>query len=260
MSIEKLSPFEASLRDLAARASKVTADPEDKDSVALSKKIRLELRTARVEIEKVAKSLRDVATGFQRKVSSKEKELIAIVEVEEVRLKAIEDEAKRLVELSVRREDLPRRQRLLAPLDIAISDESLLEMSGDQFNDFFARETEKNSAKVESERIAREEEFMRREEELQRREREAIEAKEKAEREIMIREEERLRVEAENARKKAEAEKAEAEKQKKLEKQEAYRQYRASLGWTEENRGEFKEERVGETVVIWKKAGEFELN
>lgn len=67
---------------------------------------------------------------------------------------------------------------------------------------------------------------------------------------LKIKTEQERRVEAESK----------AEDQAKLEKQNAYRKWRADLGFSQETRDDFKEEKVGESVVLWKRVGVFEIN
>ena len=65
-------------------------DLEDKAQLETVKRARLNLRTARVQIEKTGKSMRDGANAYAKAVIAREKELIAIIEPEEDRLADIE--------------------------------------------------------------------------------------------------------------------------------------------------------------------------
>lgn len=73
---------------------------EDKVSITAVSTVRKKLKVARVEIEKEGKMMRDPLTNISRIISSKEKELIAIIEPTEKELLAkekwVEDEKERI--------------------------------------------------------------------------------------------------------------------------------------------------------------------
>ena len=109
--LEKFDPTVAELTAMVAKTKKLKAtDLEDKAQLAIVKENRIVLKKARVQIEKRGKELREDALKFQRAVIAKEKELIAIIEPEEDRLEAIEQEAEdRLGEEVVEAEPGPAR-------------------------------------------------------------------------------------------------------------------------------------------------------
>lgn len=110
-SIEKFDPTVAELQAIVEKTKGLTAiDLKDKLQLEVVRGSRIELKKKRVEIEKYAKSLRDNATAWSKKVSAKEKELIGIIEPEEERLKAIEAEAEQLIIREARMEKLPARR------------------------------------------------------------------------------------------------------------------------------------------------------
>jgi len=290
--LEKFDPTVAQLTELVEKTKGLNvADLKDKAQLETVRQSRIELKKTRVAIEKYGKSLRDDANKFAKAVIAKEKELIGIIEPEEDRLKAIEEEAEKLAIREERLEKLPARKERLATIgdDVEISDEDLLLMDANDFEAYFnARTADKlNADKLKAEEdqrakdeearkaneakeaeIAEREKAAREKEEANAREEARLKAeKEAREREEAAREEERAKAEAEAKKKeedarraKEEAEKAEAEEKARLEKAERYRNWRAQFGWTEATRADFKEEKVGDTVVLWKKVDTFHLN
>jgi len=120
---------------MVAKTSGITAtDLNDKAQMALVKENRIELKKTRVMIEKFGKSLRDEATKFNRLVSGKEKELIAIIAPEEDRLQAIEDIAAENAIREERTEKLPMRKERLANIgdNEIVTEEELLTMDANK--------------------------------------------------------------------------------------------------------------------------------
>lgn len=290
--LEKFDPTVAQLTELVEKTKGLNvADLKDKAALETVRQSRIELKKTRVAIEKYGKSLRDDANKFSKAVIAKEKELIGIIEPEEDRLKAIEEEAEKLAIREERLEKLPARKERLATIgdSVEVSDEDLLLMDANDFEAYFnARTADKLNAdklKAEEDQRAKDEETRKangaKEAEIAEREKAAKEKeeanareearlkaeKEAREREEAARAEERAKAEAEAKKKeedalkaKEEAEKAEAEEKARLEKAERYRNWRAQFGWTEATRADFKEEKVGDTVVLWKKVDTFHLN
>lgn len=131
---------------------------------------RLKLRDARVMIEKKGKSMREEALKYQKNVIAREKELLAIITPEEMRLKGIEDEAKAIQEIAARRPLLSMRRQLLKELDPDVTDNFLLSMDNDQFMEFIRMRTEEIKADAAEEQ--------RRNAESQRRQQDIAEAEE----------------------------------------------------------------------------------
>lgn len=291
--LEKFDPTVAQLTELVEKTKGLSvADLKDKAALETVRQSRIELKKTRVAIEKYGKSLRDDANKFAKAVIAKEKELIGIIEPEEDRLKAIEEEAEKLAIREERMEKLPARKERLAAIgdNVEVSDEDLLLMDANDFEAYFnARTADKLNAdkeKAEADQRARDEETRKaneaKEKELaeerrkldeerqaNEREKKRLEAEKQArEREEAARAEERAKAEAEAKKKeedarraKEEAEKAEAEAKAKRERAEKYKAYRASLGWTEETKGDWYE-KVDENntkVELFKKVGEFDL-
>ena len=300
LNIEKFSPTIAELQKLVKQTEDIKAtDLKDKKQLKVVKENRLQLRDARVAIEKTGKVLRADALIFQKAVIAKEKELIAIVEPEELRLKGIEEEADRLVEVEKRRESLPNRIEILKSLSIELPEAEILAMDDEQFTEFknikiaekqeaerISLEVEKRKVEEEKSRLVREEQIRQEErarvellekslkEERERAEREAKERivrEEQESRDRIIRQEkeakERLELEKRereeaDARIKEDAkrkEREEEEMKKKLEKDKKYQEFLTTHGWTKDKAGEFYIELKDRTYSLYKKVGEITL-
>lgn len=134
--IEKFDPTVAELTALSESTKGITAtDLKDEKQLALVKDTRIALKNARVKIEKKGKELREGANAYAKSIIAKEKELIAIIEPEEERLKAIEEDAKALVLREERLLGLQERiDRLETVKDVELpSDEEILLMDNIQF-------------------------------------------------------------------------------------------------------------------------------
>jgi len=112
---------------------------------------RMFLRDSRVKIEKKGKEYRAEALAYQKAVIAREKELIAIIEPEEVRLKGIEDAAEAARERAARAPLLPMRREHLAKFEHVLSDDAILDMDN---NAFFMLLTELQAKKNEADRLA----------------------------------------------------------------------------------------------------------
>src|SRR3990167_4226116 len=136
LDIEKFDPTVADLKEMVAGSQTLQlTDPANNEQVELAHKKRIELRDARVRITKTGKGLREEAVAFQKAAIGKEKELVAIIEPEEARLQAFEDEAEKIRVREERKALLPaRRAELDAIKDgIAVTDDELLEMDSATF-------------------------------------------------------------------------------------------------------------------------------
>ena len=204
LDIKKFDPTVEELNKLATEARAVTlTDVNDKQQRVKVADTRKALKAVRVRITKTGKEMRDGAIRFQKEVIAKEKELVAIIEPEELRLDAIEKEIERAEEAEKMKLLLPvRKQRITSLLHFeAISDDELCSMDIPQFEAYFvklqqasndieakkladAREKVDAEAKrLADEKTAREREENARREERERIEREAREKKEREDRE-----------------------------------------------------------------------------
>lgn len=237
--LEKYSLMISDLNALAERARQ-SSEP--------NKALRMELVKTRTSLEKIGKFLREDFTRKGKEVIAKEKELIAIIEPEEKRLKMLEEAVEREEMLKVRRLQIPERQARLLSIGVLATEEYLLGLDSVQFEQFF----NDNQAEINN----------RKQEELKKREADLLEAENKLkeeerakEREELARKQERDRIESERV---AEEEKKRIEKER-LEKEQKFTEWRASLGYTKENSGEFLQVNKDGEIVLWKKLGTFKL-
>lgn len=135
MDLIKFDPSLEQLHAIIASTTSITAtDLSDTAQLAIVKSNRIQLRDARIAIEKKGKSMREEALKYQKDVIAREKELLAIITPEEDRLKAIEDEAKLIKERAARVALLPMRREQLNGLEEQPSlDGFLLDMDNDEF-------------------------------------------------------------------------------------------------------------------------------
>lgn len=291
LSLTEFNPTVADLQALVADAGMLTLpDPTDEVQLKAVKTKRIELRDARVKVEKAGKALRQGAIDFQKQVIEREKELIGIIEPEEERLSALEEEAKHKLLIAKRTASLPARHAKLAEIGITdMKDETLLDLDDEQFEGFYnkcvadknakdaadlkaredavkaaeekqrheaeMKEREEAAKKNAEERAARElEESKKREEEAKLRaaaaEERAVLAKETADREAKERQER-------EAAAKAEAERVEREK---LAKEERVRSTLEMYGYTEETKSDFIIQRKESTVELFKKIASFDIS
>ena len=258
LNIEKFSPAKADLVNLAEKAKLITKESPLEEI----HEVHATLRSTRTSITKTGKVMREDAIAFQKAVIAKEKELIALIEPEENRITAIEEEIEIAKEREERKALLPQRKARLEAIDKdllgLISDEEILDMDSTAFEGYLnAAHAEKNraeqekidaeKAKIEAEKaaLAREKEMQERDvgvrhEERERAEREAKEANERHEREAKEKSDREAR------------EKAEAEQSERFEG------FLAGLGITDQNREQFTFEHTDSSVIIWKKIGEFD--
>lgn len=277
MNLEKFDPTVAELTKVAeeSRAIVVTDFDDPKQIEAVHAK-RIELKKTRVSIEKRGKELREDAIKFSKAVIAKEKELIAIIEPEEMRLDRLEDASKQNAIEKERLRKWPERKERLSELGYkaGVNDDTTLRIMDDvQFESFINNV----KAKIEAERLAvqrteqlaREADLKRREDELEAKERAAKaeeEAKARAEREKMeaeAREKRRVeeleaarlegeRLERERVKLQEETEKAERAKAEKARK---FKAWLALNGCDDATRADFSIQYEGGKAVLYKRIG-----
>lgn len=194
MEIIKFDPSIEELNKIVAVTSKITAtDLSDDAQLAIVHDTRISLRDARVRIEKTGKEYRAEALAHQKAVIAREKELIAIIEPEEIRLKALEEQANTMKERAAREALLPMRKEQLAPFGApTLTDESILDMDNDAFivylNERQAQKNEQDRLEIQAEkdRMAREAELKAAADTAALAERTRIEAQQKADEEARI--------------------------------------------------------------------------
>lgn len=141
---------------------------DDEEWYETVKKGRLSLRTIRVQIEKTGKSMRDEAIKFQKDVIAKERELTSIITEEEDRLKQMEDEIKELKIKEERKKTLPVRIEELQKIWIQLSDDEILAMDYDQFNNYMNTKRQEILDKREADLKAKEDELIQEQQAMQR--------------------------------------------------------------------------------------------
>lgn len=147
------------LQKIVLATSQITAeDLSDDTQLAVVKETRIQLRDARVAIQKKGKSMREDALKYQKNVITREKELIAIIEPEEIRLSEIEEKASQIRVRGAREALLPMRQEQLVPYAgmIQISNDDILDMDNDQFVSYLvdlqSKKNEKDRADIEAQK------------------------------------------------------------------------------------------------------------
>ena len=252
--LDTFNPTVAELRALVAKTGAITEikDPFDEEEVKAVEDAKREIAYARGTITKKGKALREDALAYQRAVIAKEKELLAEIEPEEDRLKELIEGAKQAGMLENRRKALPERKKRMdeegIPKDKQPDDAALLTIDANQFEVWLAVVRQEMRDRELEELRAKERERQEAEEEKRRTEEHARDI-EKA------KEEERMRIEGEH-----EAEKVRRrEEAERIAKEERYIAWRAEQGWTEETKGEWKQEKVGDAVILWKKVGTFTI-
>lgn len=229
-------PTVEKLQEIVSSTSLITAnDLSDDAQLAIVRGTRLQLRDARVTIQKQGKSMREDALKYQKDVIAREKELIGIIEPEEIRLKSLEEEATSIKERAARAALLPMRRDMLAKFDLPdFSDESVLSMDNDEFMAYLTDlQTEKN----ENDRIDNEKETAR---------------LAQVAREAQIAEDARI---AERARAELAAQKLIDDAKDEVARAEAdklFIEWKLSNGWTEETADQYKTVLVDGAIELWK--------
>lgn len=258
LSLEKFNPTTAELAALADRSKKlIVTDLGDRAQLALVHDYRMELKAARVNIEKCGKAIREDANKFQKAVIAKERELIAMIEPEELRLKQIEEQAEKHSLMEERRRKLPERMERLKAVEGTYTEDEVLQMDDVTFEAHFNRLqgdlNAKAAQKLEAEKKAAMEAQEAKDKELREREA-ALEAEKKAHEAKVAKEEadrlekerleheakEKAEREAQEAKEKAEREAREEEARQAAMKAEArFQAWLTENGWTDENSKEF---------------------
>lgn len=224
LEIEKFNPTVMEIQKIVDDGRGITiSDFSNKLQVKAVRDHRIRLKEIRVSIAKQGKMYRQKAIDFQKAVIGKEKELIALVEPEEVRLEGLEDKALAFEEKEKRRELLPKRKERLASINDGIDnldDESLLEMDSTAFEGYcnkrFADKNEKDRIELEA-----------KQKEIKEMEVKAAREKEIKEAEDRARADEHKRAEEAEANLKIERERAEKESKERIAREEREAKERA---------------------------------
>ncbi|MEE9409678.1 MAG: hypothetical protein V3V41_01995 [Candidatus Heimdallarchaeota archaeon] len=284
---EVFDPNKKTLEAIKAKVSEVTADPKTitKEELVLISSTRKDLMKARTGIKEIGKREREVSNKYSKDVIAYEKELIEIIEPEEKRLKAIEDDAKTYALREARREELPAMKEKLTSISgemPKVTDEELLDMDTTQFQELYNDCKEEwlitVEQKQEAEQEARQAELDAKEKALQdekdsieREKQKAIEikeaelrakqeAEEKAKQEADEKEEKRLTNEAKEKADTEAKEKAELEAKLKQESEEKYKNWLAQFNYTPETHHLITDERNVTTIYRKIENGEYYHN
>ena len=286
--IEKFDPTIEALTLMVKESGAITEKSEPLEI----RRVRLDLKNARIAITKRGKELREEAVAYQRAIIAKEKELVAIIEPEEDRLERIEEVARVRKEAEDRVNLLPMRRERLAELGITatITDDFLCMLDTVGFqewtNDAVAimnearrieLEAKERAVKEAEERIAREKEMKEREEKAREEEKRLADERIKqaeAEAERRVKEaEEKAKRDAEDAEKKrlsmieaekmanAAALKLATEETAKREADEKYRKWLSDNGATPDVTGwiAIKDPYGKNEMVLYKEVSRFVL-
>ena len=180
-----IDPRKDALQAIADEVAQIEADPKkmDKETLEVINVTKRKLVKARTALNKQFKELREPAQNFAKKVREYEKELIAIIEPQELRMKEIEKAAKTFALHEERKKTLPEfidKLNSIDPNQPARWDENfLLDLDPNQRDAFYNK---KLSEKLEADR-------------------EVLRKKERESEILLAKEQERLRVEAEQEKK-----------------------------------------------------------
>lgn len=262
--LQQFSQTTADLHAMVAASKTITVeDLKDKKQLEIVRANRITLMHTRTALEKEGKKYRENANCYLKDLLKKEKDLIAIIEPEEIRLAEIELQAKQNAIMEERLRKLPaRHERLLAinnAPEIARGDydAALLAMDDVQFDAYvnqvlFQRhENELAKQKADQDRIKAEQDArqaildaqeaaIRADEAKARRAVEMEAAKEVARLEGVQKAKEDMARQAQREKEDKELQEIEARKKiAKLEKSKNYQAFLKLNGWTEETKGDF---------------------
>lgn len=258
-SLEKFDPTVEKLTALVAESAHIIeVNIEDPQQIEQVKRARLNLRTARVSIEKSGKAFRADALAYQKAVIEKERSLIAIIAPEEERLSVFEKQAKIAEERKLRLAQVPERRARLEALGLTTKESYITDMDSGAFEQHVnALVAEKNEAKrIEDDRIAREKEA-----DLKAREDVLLEGERKLEADRLAKEAADLAVETERARVAKETEDriaAEKEADRKRARDAKYQEFLTLNGYNANTKDQFKIEASEKGVMLWKFVAVFE--
>ena len=255
MNLQMFDPIVAELNTLVKSSSQiVSVDFADKWQMEVVRTERIKLKNARVHIEKLGKEMRDDANKFSKAVIAKEKELIALIEPEEDRLQAFEEEAKAQQIRAERLALLPERNaRLVEVGDWEQSEETnelILAMDNAQFDTFV---TEYRSAKE----LAEQQAAQAQAEEAGRAEREKAEAAAREEKRQAELEAARLEGERKAKAEQAAADEAEKKRLTELSRSKRSKEFLTANGVTTQNKKNFYLMETPTGYILYERVAEF---
>jgi len=213
MEIQKFNPTKAEIQKAVDAANGLTINGvADEVGYATVKAAKKTLADYRNNITKFGKEQRAEAIKWQKEVLRQEKELVAMIEPTENKLKADLEAIDKEKMREERRILLPTRKKLMEDIGNVIDDDFLLDMDEKAFAVFYGERRLDYDAMVQRQK--------EKEEERKRQEKEIEEAKEQAKKEAEEKAEREKKEEAERVeREKKEAEKKKQEELKKKEEE-----------------------------------------
>ncbi len=226
---------------------------------------RIKLSKTRTAIKKVGKRAREKAIKYQKDIIAYEKELIEIIEPEEVRLKKIEKDVEEHKIRKERLESLPDRKAKLENIGrdkYLRLDEDLLKMSNIEFQSYFnGCKADYNQLREKQLRIDREE-LEREKAKLEQEKKDEVLRKDKESKIIKEEEEEEEEKKSEEQYKKF----SEAEEKKRDENRVKLKEFYKNYGFFEDDKNDglmvHSEQNYDEGTtkyIMYKKIGELEL-
>jgi len=243
--------FDPKIADLQAIVSDTslitTIDLTNESELEVFKACQKTLQQARLKVTNTGKALRDESNAYSKAVIAREKELLAVIEPEEQRLKNIKEDAEHAELLKVRASMTPVRVEEMAKAGLTteqlLTTEQMMEMDGNQFVEYIALKVQENN-EAELTKFRAEKELRDKADNDLKHAQDIKDAQEKA----VIAERERAekaKAEAdEKAKKDAEVEKL------KLQSEVKYQNFLKENGWTEETKDQFVIEKGGNKVRL----------
>jgi len=180
--VTNYSPTVAELQSVAEKAKEVTIKGiDDEQGIEKAKEIRKELVSLRNKIIKQQRAFTSDLREQVKKVNEKGKELVSIIEPEELRIKELEAKVKEEQLLEERKILLPTRKKMLESIKVKMDDNEILLMDETQFSERYT-ELQNEYEEEQAREKARKEEILlakkkAREAEKKRKETELLEAK-----------------------------------------------------------------------------------
>jgi len=276
--ISKFDEMKLSILEMVSKYTAIKCDDIKKaEQIIEATKGKKELRKFEIDnIEKPGKGARDIFTQVNRVIMAGQKELLAITNPEVERLEAFIKEADDFKIKEERRQLLPWRKEQISKIgdkeyitkdsrfylgDDYETELALLEMDNDKFTEYLTgrQENKIQEDKRQADLKEAEERGRKEAEEKAKADAEAEKIKAEKEKEEAITkvkqeaEDQKRKEKEDNERKEKEAK----EEEEKLSKKKKYQKFLADNGYTEENKDDFIAKDLGDTVVLYKKVGEF---
>lgn len=282
LSIDKFNPLKAEIQSLVDNIkSTVISMPGDKTGYELMKEQKSTLQKKRTDTVKYLKSEREGAILYQKGIIIVEKELLGIIEPVEKELDEKIDKIDRAEARLTRLGILSERREKLTTIELAMTNDEILDMDDKQFAQFFVDKKmiylEEKQAKIDAEnkkiadeKAAIEAENKRQADLAKAREEAATQAKKDAEEDkkravqrekdkAAKKESDRLAAEAKEKQDKEDQLAKDNAEQERLEKMKKYQKFLSDNGCSKETEKDFYIKKEEKLVVLYKKVGEFKI-